>query len=130
MRKVVLDTNVLVSALWSQQGNPYTIVEMLFTGDIVLYYDTEMFEEYTEVLCRAKFGFSKNKVLDLLREITRNGILSVSTVSEAVFPDETDRKFYDMAKSNEAVLVTGNIKHYPDESFILSPLEFLRKTDV
>jgi len=28
MHKVVLDTNVLVSTLWSEQGNPYRILEL------------------------------------------------------------------------------------------------------
>jgi len=45
MRKVVLDTNILVSALWSEQGNPYKVVEMLLFDEIVLYYTDEMFIE-------------------------------------------------------------------------------------
>ena len=58
MRKVVLDTNVLVSALWSKQGNPNRIVEKLFKNEIELCYTDEIIEEYDEVLRREKFGFS------------------------------------------------------------------------
>jgi len=47
-----------------------------------------------------------------------------STIS---LPDETDRIFYDTAKSSEAVLITGNIRHYPEEPFIMTPAEFLSK---
>ena len=40
--------------------------------------------------------------------------------------DEDDRAFYDTAKNNDAYLVTGNTRHYPNESFILTPTEFMR----
>ena len=127
MRKVVLDTNILVSALWSKQGNPFRIVEMFFSGEIVLYYTTEMIEEYEEVLCREKFGFPKGQVKSLLDELKKNGVLgeSVDTGPE-VFVDETDRKFYNAAKTYDATLITGNIKHYPDKPFILTPNDFLQ----
>jgi putative PIN family toxin of toxin-antitoxin system len=127
MIKVVLDTNILVSALWSKQSNPFKIVKMFFENDIALYYSIEIIEEYQEVLSRDKLGFAGNEVLDLLREIMINGFLSESVKSSIMFNDESDRIFYDTAKSNEAILITGNKKHYPDEPFILSPAEFLSK---
>jgi hypothetical protein len=40
-------------------------------------------------------------------------------------PDETDRKFYDVASACGALLITGNLKHYPSEPFIISPAGFL-----
>ncbi|MDR3270840.1 MAG: hypothetical protein LBT32_04945 [Peptococcaceae bacterium] len=39
--------------------------------------------------------------------------------------DEDDRVFYDAAKSVGAYLITGNIKHFPQGPFILTPLAFL-----
>jgi len=99
MRKVVLDTNILVSALWSEQGNPFRIAEMIFTNEIVLYYTLEIIEEYEEVLCRAKFGFPKNRVESFLDELTKSGVLAESITSPVVFPDDP---------------------------FVLTPLEFLQ----
>ena len=125
MHKVVLDTNVLVSALWSKQGNPYRILELFFEGEIELYYNTEIIEEYNEVLHRDKLGFSEEKVLGLLSEIIENGINVDAPVSSIPFIDEDDRKNYDTAIASGSVLVTGNKKHYPDEPIILSPSEFL-----
>ena len=127
MQKVVLDTNVLVSALWSNNGNPYKIVEMIFTKEIIPYFNEDIIEEYYEVLFRAKLNFSKDKVIGLLNEVIKNGIFAELVTSDVLFIDESDRKFYDIAKTNEAILVTGNTKHYPKEPFIFSPLEFLRK---
>ena len=126
MRKVVLDTNVLVSALWSKQGNPNSVVEKLFKNEFELCYTDEMIEEYDEVLRREKFGFSENQVDSFLQELLKNGVSSESAESTEPFSDETDRKFYDAAKTNDAVLVTGNTKHYPDQPFILTPHEFLQ----
>ncbi|MCL2079545.1 MAG: putative toxin-antitoxin system toxin component, PIN family [Oscillospiraceae bacterium] len=127
MQKVVIDTNILVSALWSQQGNPYKIARMVFTNEIVPYFDSEIIEEYHEVLFRPKLNFPKNKVLSLLNEIVKSGVFSEAVVGDTVFTDESDRKFFDMAKANGAVLITGNTKHYPNESFVLTPHEFLKK---
>ena len=147
MRRVVLDTNVLVSALWSKQGNPYKIVEMIFANKVTPYLNGEIIEEYCEVLFRDKLRLPKDKVFSLLQEITKNSIFvqnkelanlkiniehktkfcAESVLSKVLFTDESDRKFYDTAKSNEAILITGNKKHFPDESFILSPFEFLQK---
>ena len=129
MQKVVLDTNVLVSALWSKQGNPSRIVEMIFTKEIELYYSPEIMEEYSDVLSREKLSFPEEKVKHLLQEIAKNAILSNPTVSTVGFTDESDRKFYDTAKENDATLITGNGKHYPDEPRILTPLAFLQNKE-
>ena len=40
-------------------------------------------------------------------------------------PDETDRIFYDTAKASGAILITGNLKHFPSEPFIMKSAEFL-----
>jgi len=45
-------------------------------------------------------------------------------VGSVVMPDESDRTFYDTAKTCGAVLVTGNMRHYPSESFIMTPAKF------
>jgi len=130
MYKAVLDTNVLVSALWSEQGNPYRILEMVFDGEITLYYNSEILEEYNEVLYREKLGFSEGKVFGLLSEIIENGTYVNALKSDIPFVDEDDRKYYDTAKTSGAVLVTGNKKHYPKEPIILSPFEFLERLEL
>jgi putative PIN family toxin of toxin-antitoxin system len=127
MYKVVLDTNVLVSALWSEQGKPYLILEMLIIGEIEPYYNDDILEEYNEVLSRGKLGFSEEKVARLLSVIIETGISEDAQKSIVPLIDEDDRKFYDIARANGAILITGNKKHYPDEPTILSPSEFLER---
>jgi len=125
MHKIVLDTNVLVSALWSKLGNPYMILEMFFKGTVVLHYNNEIIAEYSDVLHREKLAFSEEKVLTLLSEIIENGVYVDAPTSDIPFVDEDDRKIYDTAKASTAIIVTGNKKHFPDEEFILSPAEFV-----
>ena len=127
MIKVVIDTNVLVSALWKPTGNPLKIVEMTLCDKIVPCYDYRIIHEYRAVLNRPKLAFSSIKVKSLLDEIKSRGLAVVVEGSRFPLPDESDRKFYDVAAACEACLVTGNIKHYPKEPFIFTPSEFLEK---
>ncbi|MDR3295711.1 MAG: putative toxin-antitoxin system toxin component, PIN family [Clostridiales Family XIII bacterium] len=55
---VVLDTNILVSALWSDGSSPAKVVRLIPDRAIQLYLNTEILTEYHEVLTRSKFGFS------------------------------------------------------------------------
>ena len=61
----------------------------------------------------------------MLDGIIMVGGVYVPKVSNTPLPDETDRKFYDLAKEVGAILITGNRKHYPDEEFIMTPSEFV-----
>ncbi len=45
-----------------------------------------------------------------------------------VLPDKKDLPFYEVVvekQEDAAYLVTGNIKHFPKKSFIVTPKEFL-----
>ena len=46
---------------------------------------------------------------------------------EDVFVDEADKKFYEVAKFCGAVLVTGNLKHFPEDPLVMSVADFLEK---
>jgi len=127
MIKVVLDMNILVSALWSSAGNPFKILNMFAKGEFTLYYSDSIANEYHDVLTRQRFNFNPEKVSKLLNDICLFGILIAPKPSDFPMTDETDRKFYDAAKTAGAILITGNIKHYPTESFIILPADFIQK---
>ena len=124
--RAVIDTNVLVSALWSGDGKAAEIVKLV-PAVITPYFSKAIIDEYTEVLNRPKFDFAtekKEKLLSLMEEFGE----SVSPNKSAIpMPDETDRVFYDTAKASGAILITGNKKDYPDEPFIVTPSVFLSK---
>ena len=82
-------------------------------------------DEYTEVLARPHFGFSMSDREGLIEGFRQSGLMVNPTESDVPFIDAADRVFYDVAKASEAELITGNIKHYPQEPFIISPAAFM-----
>jgi putative PIN family toxin of toxin-antitoxin system len=127
MMKVVLDTNVVVSAFLAPQGKPAAILQLVLRHDFDICMNTAILNEYEQVLSRAKFaGRIHQKDIRRFFEILYNiGVNIISLPSTINMPDESDRKFYDAAKTAGAYLITGNVKHYPEESFILSPVNFI-----
>jgi len=123
--RVVLDTNILVSALWTPAGNATTIVNLILSDRIIPCFDQQILNEYRNVLRRPRLAFSAGQTDELLTEISGRGLAVTVSSSTITMPDETDRKFYDVARFCEAYLITGNAKHYPREPLILSPANFL-----
>ena len=127
MTLVVLDTNILVSSLWSKNGAPAKVVQKVLEEQVIVCHDYRIMNEYKQVLHRSKFGFEPSDIHDLLEFIQRSGLSVAAEPDDALFTDESDRKFYEIAKSLGAYLITGNEKHYPTESFIISPADFLKE---
>ena len=126
--KVVLDTNILVSALLSHEGNAAKILSLFTMDALQVCYSKIILVEYKKVLSRPKFKAQINTdMVDLVLEPLQENGLEYRVIVDSVFPmqDESDRKFYDVAKQAGAFLVTGNKKHYPNEPFIVTPRYFI-----
>lgn len=126
----VIDTNVLVSALLSSHENAATVqvVSRLFSGDVTPVFSDDILAEYNEVLRRKKFHFSEDVVRTLLDTITSIGENITPSPSGEVLPDMKDLPFYEVVLEKEAdnaYLITGNIKHFPDKPNIVTAREFL-----
>ncbi|MCL2504595.1 MAG: putative toxin-antitoxin system toxin component, PIN family [Coriobacteriia bacterium] len=128
LRRVVLDTNVIVSALWSPDGKPADILAMVAAELIQPYVNHAILAEYRCVLMRPRLRFSGSITQQTLALISNFGILVAadpSPVESIAFGDPNDRVFYDVACAADAWLITGNKKHFPKEDRIVSPAEFL-----
>lgn len=128
-RRVVLDTNVLVSALLNSFGLPARVLDLALTGELAVAYDDRVLSEWREVLGRGKFGFSSADVGSLLALIEGEG-LGISPPHLGVeLPDPDDLPFLEVAREAGATLVTGNTKHYPPDLRrgveVIGPAEFL-----
>jgi putative PIN family toxin of toxin-antitoxin system len=122
---VVLDTNVLVSAGLTPHGKSAQAFNAVINSEKTqLFYSLEIFAEYEEVLSRPKLKLSNTVQQFYLNAVKAFGKLITPSVSTMSMPDENDRIFYDTAKEAGAVLVTGNIKDYPNEDFIITPAQF------
>lgn len=125
---IVLDTNVLVSALLSSNGKPAAVLTAVFAGRFTPCYDYRMIEEYYQVLYRPKFCFANWAIESLLSAIMKEGLSVIpEPLDDVLFVDKSDKKFYEVAKYCQALLVTGNIKHYPEEPCIISVSDFFAK---
>ncbi len=127
---VVIDTNVLVSALLSKHADASTVqvINAVFSKTITPVFNNEILMEYHNVLHRPKFKFPEKDIENLLNTIRNYGIFTEQLTTGDILPDPKDLVFYEvvMAKQDEnAYLVTGNIKHFPKKTFIVTPNELL-----
>lgn len=130
---VVIDTNVLVSALLSGKEVQMATVQILdrvFRGILVPLYNEEILAEYEDVLYREKFGFDKGTVRLILSEIKRIGVRVEAAQSGESFPDPDDRVFFETAlafhhENSDTYLVTGNSRHFPVRPFIVTPRQMI-----
>lgn len=128
----VIDTNVLVSALFAVHPDSATVIvrDKIAAGDIVPLYNAEILDEYRCVLSRPKFQFPSAHIDAVLELILQKGISLDRTKSNESFPDPKDVVFYEVALSKDgSYLVTGNIKHFPHTPIVVTPSELLRIID-
>jgi len=124
--KVVVDTNVIVSALINVNGPPAKILSLILNSTVTILYDNRILFEYIEVLSRKTFGFNTEIINDIADFINHEGEFVNADYLNMEFDDETDKKFYEVYKYGDAqCLITENKKHYPDENSIVNPKEFL-----
>lgn len=124
----VIDTNILVSALWRPAGNAYTILSNVIVGRIVPCYDTRIMEEYAEVLLRPKFQFSREQVKAILDVFAIDGISVIpEPLKDAEIKDTDDLPFYEVAKFCNAPLITGNVRDFPEDPIVITPADFCER---
>jgi putative PIN family toxin of toxin-antitoxin system len=127
--KVVLDTNVIVSAILTAQGVCAQILDMLTEGVFGIYVDDRILAEYDTVLRRPQLHLILDDAAEVMEWI-RSVAEPVGAVPlPAELPDAGDMPFLEVAASAGAILVTGNTRHYPKRSrvgvTVLSPREFI-----
>ncbi|MBQ3831511.1 MAG: putative toxin-antitoxin system toxin component, PIN family [Spirochaetales bacterium] len=125
----VIDTNVLVSSMLKGTSIPGIIVDKAINGPIVPLLNNEILEEYEEVLLRNKFGFEEEDVRTLINELRKRAIYLDRTMVDEVFEDPDDVVFYEIVMTArtavDAYLITGNKKHFPFKSYVVTPREML-----
>lgn len=112
--RVVLDTNILISALLKRYGNEAMVLTATLARKFDLVLSPAVLAEYELVLPRPKFGFSSVEVRTILTALKQAGDLVHPTKAVTTSPDESDNRFLECAQAGQAdYLVTGNIKHFP-----------------
>ena len=128
MIKIVMDTNVIVSAILSPNGNPARIIALVsIDEDLQIFYSKDILAEYEKVFAYKRLNIPIAARYTIISTIQQFGILVEPTASTILLLDESDRIFYDAAKGSGAILITGNIKHFPPDPLIMTPSYFIER---
>lgn len=127
---LVLDTNVLVSALISKSRESATVRllnRLIIDDSLVLLLDDEILREYKEVISRPKFSIPvivANTILDNLKSVSK---IVEPALFEGELPDPKDVMFVEVSLSvPDSKIVSGNLKHFPGIKNVMSPADFLK----
>ncbi len=127
--RLVLDTNIVVSAALKPSGLPRTVLLIALTRPARLYVSPPILAEYRDVLFRPELRIRKalcRQFLDLLRN--RAHLIFPSRRIQAA-SDPADNIFLECADAARAdYLITGNPRHFPPfwkQSKIISPRQFI-----
>lgn len=127
----VIDTNVLIAALFSKNEDSATVrvIDAIFDGKIIPLYHQDILAEYNEVLHREKFHLQEKMIRVVIEAVIQYGIEIFPQPTGAVLVDMDDLIFYEVAmekRDGDAYLVKGNQKHYPICDFIVTPAEMVK----
>jgi putative PIN family toxin of toxin-antitoxin system len=127
--RLVIDTNVLVSAALKPDGLQRTTFLLAITKPGRLYVSLPVLEEYAEVLSRPELSIRRGLRLQLLQLIKNHGHLVTPSRHIEVTNDPDDNIFVECADAARAdFLITGNRKHFPaywKNKKIVTPREFV-----
>jgi len=132
MKKVIIDTNVIVSSL-IQKSFPYKIMTELFIDNkIILCVSKELMQEYYEVLQRPKFEAYYDflvRAKSLLVDIEAKATKYTPLISLDIISDKNDNKILELADvSNAEYIITGNTNDFTLSKYkntkIVTPKEF------
>ena len=90
---VVVDTNVLVSAILKANSSPAIIVQLIKNQIIIPLVNNKILTEYKDILSRPKFKLSADQIDKAIKEITKEALIIEEDHIEIELPDEKDRIF-------------------------------------
>ncbi len=121
--QIVIDTNIIVNALKSQDDSAKSVQLMrdVFRGKYEIGLSADIVREYREVLHRPHLNINYDDAERIIYLIEKHSIFiepKASTQQHVEMRDEKDRVFFDVAKCLNAKLITRNYKDYPVHELI------------
>ena len=112
--RLVIDTNVLVSAALKPDSLQRTTFLLAITKPARLYVSAPVLEEYADVLSRPELGIRKGLRQQLLQLVKNHSYIVAPSRRLEVTSDPDDNIFVECADAARAdYLITGNQKHFP-----------------
>jgi putative PIN family toxin of toxin-antitoxin system len=130
---LVLDTNILISALLSPQGRPMQVLLMVILQlDTQLCVSGDVYAEYEEVIRRPRLNRTESEIAATLRAVRENGLWVIPTEKVRACSDSDDDIFLECAQAAAAqFLVTGNVRDFPatwSSTKIVTARQFLEES--
>ena len=127
--RLVIDTNILVSAALKPDGLQRTVLVLAMTKPARLYVTKAILGEYREVLARPEFKIRRGLRQQLLQLIKNHAEFVVPVRAFQVAKDPDDNKFLECADAARAdYLITGNQRHFPKfwkQTKVITSREFI-----
>jgi putative PIN family toxin of toxin-antitoxin system len=128
IRRVVLDANVLVSALLSTKGTEALALRLALSSIFEVGVTTAILDEYRDVLERPRFNIPRTEIDALFSQLKTQAKRVHPTHTVKTSP-EADNRFLECAETIDAeFLITGNKRHFPKmwkNTKIVNAREFL-----
>ena len=129
MIKVVIDTNVVVSANLVDAGPSAAIFHLATNKKILMCISPAVLAEYEKVLRRPRLKLDPAKIADALTLIRSTSRLVNPTTTLKISGDESDNRFYECADEASAdYLITGNTQDFSKDhgpTKIITPRDFI-----
>jgi len=126
---IVVDTNVLVSALLNPHGKPAAVLRLVLEEKVSIGVDARIMAEYHEVLHRPRFQFDASAIDSLLTFLEEIAMPVTALPVQLTIADQDDLPFAEVALSGKAdFLITGNMNHFPvliGKTSVVSPARFI-----
>jgi putative PIN family toxin of toxin-antitoxin system len=112
--RVVLDTNILISACWKPGGLEEQVIEVGLAGHFTMAASPALWAEYVEVLARPKFLKLKPRIDTLIARLEAKVLKTATHSKLTLASDPDDNIILECALDAGAnYIITGNLKHYP-----------------
>lgn len=130
--QIILDTNVLVSALKSSRGSSFRLLSMIDSDCFTVNLSTPLVAEYEEVLLREISNLSRAEINDIIDYICRVGERHrIFYLWRPVLKDADDDFILELAVKCGADIITWNTKDFKRAGEfgirVQTPKEFLRQ---
>lgn len=131
MKKIVCDTNILISAFIFPGGLPEEVFKGIITQDYELGISESILKEFKRVLLK-KFSWPEKKTNEIIELIQRNAIIVTPKFVLKIIHDEPDNRILECAEEFKADYIVSGDKHILDlkknkKIKILNPSNFLKE---
>lgn len=114
--RVVLDTNILISACWKPGGNEARMIELVRAGELIACVSGPLIEEYREVAARKKFERHRACLAVAIETVLAHAATVAPLERCDACTDPDDNLLLECALAAEAqFVVTGNLADFPAE---------------